>query len=56
MLTSVSDREGARGYRCQHGLTSRNNVVIDVEACGWDVTQQGATIAERIGEQISRTL
>lgn len=56
VLTSVSDREGARGYSCQHGLTSRNNVVIDVEACGWDVTQQGTTIAERIGEQISRTL
>jgi serine/threonine kinase PknH len=56
VLTSVSNREGARGYSCQHGLTSRNNVVVDVEACGWDVTQQGTTIAQRIAEQISRTL
>jgi serine/threonine kinase PknH len=56
VLTSVSEREGAGGFSCQHGLTSRNNVVVDVEACGWDVTQQGTTIAQRIAEQISRTL
>jgi serine/threonine kinase PknH len=56
VLTSVSNREGAGGYTCQHALTSRNNVVIDTEACGWDVTQQGSTIAHRIAEQISRTL
>jgi serine/threonine kinase PknH len=56
VLTSVSNREGAGGYTCQHALTSRNNVVIDTEACGWDVTQQGSTIAHRITEQISRTL
>jgi len=56
LLTSVSKGEGGRGYSCQHALTARNNVVIDVEACGWDVAQQATTIAQRIGEQISRTL
>jgi serine/threonine kinase PknH len=56
MLTSVSTAEGGRGYTCQHALTARDNVVVDAVACGWDVTQQGTTVAQRIGEQISRTL
>lgn len=56
MLTSISNREGARGLSCQHALTARSNVVVDVEACGWDVAQQGTTIAQRIAEHISRTL
>lgn len=56
VLTSVANREGTAGYACQHALTARNNVVIDADACGWDVLQQGSTIAGRIAEQISRTL
>lgn len=56
LLTSIANREGARGLSCQHALTARNNVVVDVEACGWDVAQQGTTIAQRIAEHISRTL
>jgi hypothetical protein len=56
VLTSVSKREGSSGYTCQHALTARNNVVIDAEACGWDVAHQGSTIAARIAEQITRTL
>lgn len=55
MLTSFSTREGAQGYGCQHALTARNNVVIDVEACGWDVIQQGTAIADKTAEHISRT-
>jgi hypothetical protein len=56
VLTSVSKREGSGGYTCQHALTARNNVVVDAEACGWDIGQQGSTIAHRIAEQITRTL
>lgn len=56
MVTAVSNREGASGYTCQHTVTSRNNVVVDVVACGWDVTDQGTTIAQRVAEQITRTL
>jgi hypothetical protein len=56
VLTSVSKREGSGGYTCQHALTARNNVVVDAEACGWDIGQQGSTIARRIAEQITRSL
>lgn len=56
MLTSVSNPEGAHGFSCQHALTARNNVVVDAEACGWDVTQQGTAIAQKIAEHISRSL
>lgn len=56
VLSSESTREGSRGYTCQHALTARANVVIDAEACGWDIAHQGSTIAHRIAEQIARSL
>jgi hypothetical protein len=56
VLSSVSKREGSGGFTCQHALTARDNVVVDAEACGWDIGQQGSTIAHRIAEQITRTL
>ncbi|WP_262491073.1 sensor domain-containing protein [Mycobacterium simiae] len=52
MLTALSTREGARGWGCQHALTARNNVVIDVEACGVDVMQQGVAIATKVADQV----
>jgi hypothetical protein len=56
VLTSVSAREGSHGYTCQHALTARNNVVIDAEACGWDLSRQGSVIANRIAEKVTRSL
>ncbi|MGE2818027.1 sensor domain-containing protein [Mycobacterium heidelbergense] len=56
MLTSLANREGAQGLGCQHALTARNNVVVDVSTCGWDVTEQSSAIATKIAERISRTL
>lgn len=52
LLTSLVTREGAHGWGCQHALTSRNNVVVDVETCGFAVTQQGSAIAKRIAHGI----
>jgi serine/threonine kinase PknH len=33
-------------------LTARNNVVIDVEACGRNVMEQGSAIAKRIADRV----
>jgi serine/threonine kinase PknH len=52
LLTSLVNREGAHGWGCQHALTARNNVVVDVEACGLALTQQGSDIAKRIAQGI----
>jgi hypothetical protein len=52
MLTSMSTLEGARGWGCQHALTARNNVVVDVSACSVNPGNQGETIAARIADRI----
>jgi hypothetical protein len=52
MVTSVINREGARGWGCQHALTAKNNVVVDVEACGFSVQEQGSEIARKVAAGI----
>ncbi len=60
-ITSVSTRDGvltalpvqqrAGGWHCQRALTARNNVVVDVEACGPNLIDQGAAIARYIANR-----
>ncbi|WP_231639695.1 sensor domain-containing protein, partial [Mycobacterium sp. Marseille-P9652] len=52
LLTSVINREGAHGWGCQHALTSRNNVVVDVETCGFSVQEQASEIAGKVAQGI----
>jgi serine/threonine kinase PknH len=52
MLTATSVQEGGRAWGCQHALTARNNVVVDVQACGSNVTQQGAAIAKALADRV----
>jgi len=52
MLTASSVEEGGRAWVCQHALTARNNVVVDVQACGSNVMQQGAAIAKMLADRI----
>lgn len=51
MLTALSMQQRAGGWRCQHALTASNNVVIDVEACGPNLIDQGAAIAGDIANR-----
>ncbi len=52
VLTSVVNREGGHGWGCQHALTSRNNVVVDIETCGFEVQQQASEIAGKVAQGI----
>ncbi len=52
VLTALSRQQRAGGWTCQHALTARNNVVIDVEACGPNLIDQGAAIAREIANQL----
>ncbi|WP_431236156.1 sensor domain-containing protein (plasmid) [Mycolicibacterium psychrotolerans] len=52
VLTSTATLEGARGWGCQHALTVRNNVVIDVSACSINPGNEGETIAAKIADRI----
>ena len=52
MLVMPATQEGGSGYKCQRALTSRKNVVVDVRACGYQITDQGFTVASRTAERI----
>jgi serine/threonine kinase PknH len=52
MLTALSMQQRAGGWRCQRALTARNNVVIDVEACGPSLIDQGPAIAREVANRL----
>ncbi|OBK16024.1 serine/threonine-protein kinase PknH/PknJ, partial [Mycobacterium asiaticum] len=46
---SVLDvQEGANGWECQRAMAVANNIIIDVNACGYQITDQGHRIADKI--------
>ena len=42
VTTAVVDKEAGDGYTCEHGITAKSNVVIDVSACSYTLLDQGA--------------
>lgn len=52
VLTITRSAEEFPGWGCQHAMTARNNVVVDVSACAIDVDDRGAELARRIAERI----
>lgn len=40
--------EDGRGWACQHTLSVVSNVVVDAEACGYQIDDQGRQIADKI--------
>lgn len=53
ILNISETQEGGNGYSCQRSLGVRSNVVMDIRACGYDVTDQGTKIADKIAENIT---
>ncbi|WP_172827123.1 sensor domain-containing protein, partial [Mycobacterium asiaticum] len=46
---SVLDvQEGANGWECQRAMAVANNIIVDVNACGYQITDQGRRIADKI--------
>ncbi|MEE6140292.1 sensor domain-containing protein [Mycobacterium sp. 050128] len=52
ILTAQMIQEGGGGWRCQHALNARNNVVADVAACGFAPDDQATAIAAAINGRI----
>lgn len=44
----MDTQEGADGWECQRALSVANNVVVDINACGYHISDQGGQIADRI--------
>ncbi|MDT5173816.1 MAG: serine/threonine kinase PknH [Mycobacterium sp.] len=45
--------EAGRGVACQHALSAVSNVVIDINACGLDVSDQGNQLADIIADKVA---
>jgi serine/threonine kinase PknH len=53
-ITLTSTLEGGNGYLCQHVLRAVLNVVLDVNACGYQISNQAGLIAEQMAASASR--
>lgn len=52
-ITLMDTQEGADGWECQRALTVTNNVIVDINACGYHISDQGAQIADKIAARIA---
>lgn len=46
-------QEGADGWECQRAMGVANNVVVDVNACGYHISNQGEQISDKIVAKIN---
>jgi PknH-like extracellular domain len=51
VTAAVVDKEAGDGYTCARGITAKSNVVIDVSACSYTLTEQGGA-----GENTASTI
>jgi serine/threonine-protein kinase len=55
MLSATKTQQNSKGWACQRALTAVNNVVIDTDACSYNLTDQRTTIARQIAAKVPTT-
>ncbi|TDK88513.1 serine/threonine protein kinase [Mycobacterium paragordonae] len=53
-ITVVDAQEGANGWECQRAMEAANNVIVDVNACGYQITDQGGQAADKIVAKVNK--
>ena len=53
-ITVVDTQEAANGWECQRALAVANNVVVDINACGFHIVDQGSQIADKIVAKVNK--
>lgn len=53
-ITVIDTQEGAEGWECQRAMSVANNVVVDVNACGYQITNQAGQIAAKIVDKVNK--
>ena len=48
----MDTQEGADGWECQRAMGVANNVVIDINACGYHISNQGDDITQKIIDKV----
>jgi serine/threonine kinase PknH len=51
---TVSESRREIGWRCQRAVRAVSNVVVDATACGYDITNQGSSIADAIAAKLPK--
>jgi serine/threonine-protein kinase len=52
-ISVMDTQEGADGWECQRAMGVANNVVVDINACGYHISNQGDEITEKIIAKIA---
>jgi serine/threonine kinase PknH len=52
-IAMLDTQEGADGWECQRALSLANNVIVDINACGYKITDQGSQIADKIVAKVN---
>jgi serine/threonine kinase PknH len=52
-ITVMDTQEGADGWECQRAMSQANNVIADVNACGYHISDQGGQITDKIVAKIN---
>jgi hypothetical protein len=51
-ITMMETQEGADGWECQRAMGVANNVIVDINACGYHISDQGSQITDKIIDKI----
>ncbi|WP_261864277.1 sensor domain-containing protein, partial [Mycobacterium marinum] len=53
-ITMLETQEGAEGWECQRAMSVANNVIVDINSCGYHITDQGGALADKIVDKIHK--
>jgi serine/threonine protein kinase len=51
-ISVLETQEGADGWECERAMGGANNVIVDINACGYHITDQGGQIIDKIVAKI----
>ncbi|OCB31236.1 serine/threonine protein kinase [Mycobacterium malmoense] len=52
-IAVLDTQEGADGWECQRAMSVANNVIVDVNACGYHIVDQGTQIVDKIAAKVN---
>ncbi|EFG74883.1 kinase domain protein [Mycobacterium parascrofulaceum ATCC BAA-614] len=52
-IAVLDTQEGADGWECQRAMSVANNVIVDVNACGYHIVDQGTQIVDKIVAKVN---
>ena len=52
-IAVVDTQEGADDWECERAMSVANDVIVDVNACGYHISNQGVQIADKIVDKVN---